>query len=617
MIVVRIEWQEKRVEVELGNPRRLLEVLREASVPIRSDCGGLGICGKCKVLIRGPGALSPPTEREIKVLSNEEVKRGIRLACQVVIMGGDVTVSIPQDSVVRRYRSADIGLERPVELMPYLRKMLVVAPSPSLNDVRADLERVLESSKLKDFEDLDVDLGSITNLAERLRAGEWTVTLVLWKNKLLDIEAGDTTKHMYGIAVDVGTSKIVAHLVDLTSGETLAVTSAPNPQTSYGADIISRIAYAVRNEENLRELRSLVIGVINNLISIAAREAGISKDYIYETIVVGNTAMHHIFLGLTPKYLAKAPYVPVVRRGVYALAKDLGIDINRRGILYAPPVVAGFVGSDALADAIAVGLDECNEPCMLVDIGTNTEILLSTGKELYACSSPAGPAFEGFATAFGMAASIGAIDQVFIYFDKAAGDYEVRYSVIGEVRPRGICGSAFIDVLANLRRLNVIDSRGKFVSGVKSRRIIEGEGYKGFVIAWSAESAEGRDIVVYSKDINEILLAKAAVASGIRVLLHEAGLSAGALRRVYVAGSFGTYLNVENAVSIGLLPNIDAERFVFVGNAAIVGAKIILKNADVRKRAEALAKKIRYVELSAHPKFKQALLESLEVRPMG
>jgi len=275
------------------------------------------------------------------------------------------------------------------------------------------------------------------------------------------------------------------------------------------------------------------------------------------------------------------------------------------------PVIAGYVGSDALADAIAVDLENCEKPCMLIDIGTNTEILLNTGKEIYACSTPAGPAFEGASISFGMRAVSGAIDQVFIYFDGVTQDYAVHYHTIGDVKPMGICGSAMIDAIAHLYRLNIIDNRGRFLKGIKSSRIISNNGNYSFILAWSDETGIGKNISITIKDINEILLAKAAIASGTKVLINEAKLSFTDLQNIYIAGSFGTYMNIENAITIGLLPNIDPKKVLFVGNTAISGAKACLKNINIRKKAEVLARKIKYIELSAHPLFNKMFIDSI------
>ena len=600
-------------EVEASAGKTFLDVLREGGVPIRADCGGIGECGKCKIVVEG-GVVTPLTEAEKRLLSGDEISRGVRLACQVRVVSGECAVWIQSESLLQKYKSADVGFEREAGLEPAVKKVFVSVKPASLEDVRADLERVLDrASEHIDTSSVDVDLHIAKRVSEALRSGGWSVTLVFWSGKLLDVEPGDTRGRLYGIAVDIGTSKVVLHLVDLNTGETVAIESMQNPQASFGADIISRITYAMRGSENLAKLQQLVVKAINMLIERAASRSGVDRKWVYEAVVAGNTAMHHLFLGINPGYLGLSPYVPAVRRGVYSYARELGIEINERGIIYALPVVAGYVGSDALADAVAVALDECREPCMLVDIGTNSEILLNTGREVLACSTPAGPAFEGASISFGMRAVTGAIDQVFIYFDKSLGDYNVRYSVIGGAKPVGICGSALIDIVAHLYRLGVIDFRGRFREGVESKRLVSENGRRKFVVAWASETGLGRDITVDGRDVNEFILAKTAIATGVSVLLKHANLSVEDLEKIYVAGSFGTYINVENAMEVGLLPKTSPRRYIFVGNTAISGAKMALKSMEIRKKFEELAKKIKYLELAAHPLFKQEFVQNLKL----
>ncbi|MCS7111178.1 MAG: ASKHA domain-containing protein [Ignisphaera sp.] len=592
--------------------RVLLDVLRELEIPLRSDCGGIGVCGKCKVLITG-GNSTQPTSSERKLLSYKELSEGYRLACQVRLIEGEFEVSVPPESTLQRYKSADTGFERPVPLLPAIKKIFVTLPRASLNDTRADFERIVDT--VKDFinsNDIDIDIDDIRKIPETIRNSDWKVTIVAWYDKrIIDVEAGDTRDSAYGLAIDIGTSKIVVHLIDLTNGSTIAIDSTPNPQASYGADIISRLTYALKDDENLRRLQEVVIKAVNVVIDRILSRANVLKDRVYEAVVVGNTVMHHLFLGIQPKYLGYSPYVPTIARALSIRAKDLGISIHRSGTIYVLPVIAGYVGSDALADALAIDIENCEAPCMLIDIGTNSEILLNSGKEIIACSTPAGPAFEGFGTAFGTRAVSGAIDQVFIYFDSSIQDFVVRYHTIGGEKPVGLCGSAFIDATAHLYRLNIINNRGRFLKGIKSKRIVEINNTPSFILAWSNETKIGKDISIDAKDINEILLAKAAIAAGIRILAKSANIDLTDIKKIYIAGSFGTYMNVENAVTIGLLPSIDTKKVEFVGNIAIGGAKMCLKNTEIRRKAEELARRIKYIELSTYPSFNKIFMESI------
>ncbi|MEM4848655.1 MAG: ASKHA domain-containing protein, partial [Ignisphaera sp.] len=554
-----------------------------------------------------------PTSNEIAVVGLQRLGEGYRLSCQTKLVKGTVEVFIPPESLIQRYRSADVGLEKPIPLNPIVTFYRVSLKKPSLVDPQPDLSRILDELKGRG---IDVDASAIPlellrDIPEIVRKAEWNLNLILWNNKLVDVRPYNNSFKPMGIAVDIGTSKIVVHLIDLVSGETLAVESMPNPQASYGADIISRLTYAIKSNENLAKLQTAVINAINTLIKRASERASIPLDWIYEVIVVGNTVMHHLFLGIKPKHLGFSPYTPATQEPHYFRAIELNININSKGIVYLPPVVAGFVGSDAVADAVALDIDRCNEPCALIDIGTNTEIIINTGKKIVAGSTPAGPAFEGATMSFGMRAVEGAIDQVFVYFDNSLGDYIVKYNVIGGKKPLGICGSGYIDLVANLYRLGLLNKRGKFVKGIKSSRFIEEGGLLKFVVAKTEETSTGRNITVDEKDIDSLLLAKAAVASGFKMLLRYAGIDQNDLSRVFVAGSFGSYINMENALAIGLLPKIPIAKFIFVGNAAVVGAKAILKSKEFRERAAKIAKVIEYVELAAHQEFSRVFMESL------
>ncbi len=609
-VIVEIKPYNKYIES--SSNKTLLDIITSIGIPIRAECGGIGICGKCKVIVEGRGELSTPTPNEIKILGDKNISQGYRLACQVKLLSGIFRVTIPPESVFQKYKSADIGYERSIPLEPAIRKIFISAPIPSLEDPKPDIDRILERID-SNLDNIEIPIDVIQKIPEIARTAKWNITIVLWNNeKVIDVEPGDTSRRMFGIAIDIGTSKIVLHLVDLISGETIAIESMPNPQISFGADIISRITYATKSKENLAKLQKLVIQGINNLIDRVISRTGIQRENIYEAVVVGNTVMHHLFLGVELKYLAFAPYVPISMRGLRLRARDIGLNINENGVIYTFPNIAGYVGGDAVADAIAVELNNCEEPCLLIDIGTNTEILLNTGREIYACSTPAGPAFEGATMRFGMRAASGAIDQVFIYFDNDSKDYVVKYNVVNNVKPIGICGSGYIDIVANLYRLGIIDRRGKFNRDINSKRIIlnDKEGSR-FIVAWSDETEIGRDIAVYGKDINELILAKAAIASGIEVILRRANIEVEDLSKIFIAGSFGNYINIENAITIGLIPRVNINKIVFVGNAAISGAKLALKSVKIRKEAEELARRVKYIELSIDPLFRKVFTENL------
>lgn len=532
------------------------------------------------------------------------LREGFRLACQARLISGKALIEIPVLSLTTSYKSADVGLEKPLKPSPLVRKYFIKISPPSLGDQRPDLSRLLSHREI-----FRVPPRLLRSLPETLRGCGWEVTITLRNKELLDVECGNRENNLYGLAVDVGTSRVVAHLLDLSNGNTLAVVSSPNPQQVFGSDVMSRIAYAASSAEHLDRLRQDIITLINELLLKASSIAGIRLENVYEIVIVGNTVMTHLLLGVNPSNLGTAPYVPVFTQGLEFKSWEVGIKASPESYVYVAPGIAGFVGGDAVADALAVGLDECTKPCILLDIGTNTEVLVNNCEEFYAASAPAGPAFEGFGTRSGVRAVEGAVSKVFIYFSEASRDYEVRYEVIGDGKPVGICGSAYIDVLAHLYRHGIINERGKFKE-VNSKRLKKEGGHR-FVIVWGSESGTGEDLAIYGEDIQSLLLAKAAVASATQLVLMRANLTPDDIEKVFVAGSFGTSLDPENAATIGLIPSIWVGKTVFVGNTAISGAKLILKSSKARKKAEKIAQKTKYVEISADKEFAKIYVKNL------
>ena len=548
------------------------------------------------------GVLSESSLSERKRLG-DKLKEGFRLACQARLISDKALIEIPESSLAISYKSTDVGFEKPFKPSPLIRKYFLKIPPPSLEDQRPDLSRLSSHQEIS-----RISLRLLRSLPKTLRECGWEVTLTVRNKEVLDIECGNRENILYGLAVDVGTSKVVAHLLDLSSGDTLAVISSPNPQQSFGLDIMSRITHATDNVENLERLRQDIITLINELLLKASCNAKVKPENIYEVVVVGNTVMTHLLLGVNPSSLGRAPYVPVFTQGLEFKSREVGIKANPEGYVYVAPGIGGFVGGDALAGALAVELDECVEPCVLIDIGTNTEILLNNGREIYSTSAPAGPAFEGFGTKHGMRAVEGAVSKIFIYLNDVLRDYEVRYEVIGGVKPIGICGSAYIDALAHLYKHGIVDERGKF-RDLTSRRLKKEEDR--FVIVWGSESSTSEDLAIYRKDIESLLLAKAAVASVTQLILMRAGLTPEDVKKVFIAGSFGTSLNIENAATIGLIPSVWIGKTVFVGNTAISGAKLILKSGKARRKAEKIARKIKYVEISADKEFTKIYVRNL------
>jgi uncharacterized 2Fe-2S/4Fe-4S cluster protein (DUF4445 family) len=471
-----------------------------------------------------------------------------------------------------------------------------------------DLERLfLDLELISKTRDLSIDYAILKKLPDILREADWDVTATIWNNtKMVSLEKGDTTNTLLGFAVDIGTSKIVGHLVDLVTGKIVSTHYIENPQLVHGADIITRIAFGMESEANLRTLQRLVVEGMNEVLEQVCLKAGVEACSVYEAVLVGNTAMHHLCLGIQPKYVALSPYVPAVKRTINLSADEFPLRMNPRGVVSFLPAIAGFVGADAVADVLATSFHLLKKPSVLVDIGTNTEVFVGGFGGVLSCSCASGPAFEGARIKHGMKAEAGAIETVSI-----GSDLEVEFGTVGNAKPVGICGSGMIDVVAEMFRRGVVDSKGRFSSVVRSPRLRNEGGKREFVVAWSDETATKKEIVITQRDVGEIQLAKGAIFSGCSVLMRMSGVKRESVDRVFVAGAFGNYVNPESAKLLGLVPDVPTRRIEFVGNTALAGAKMALVSRRVRELAEVLSREIRYVELAAVPEFGRELAEAM------
>jgi uncharacterized 2Fe-2S/4Fe-4S cluster protein (DUF4445 family) len=605
--IVVFEPEGHRIRVATGVT--VLDAAKQANVAIRSECNGQGTCGKCKIIIKKPDAASKVTKAEKKLLSRHEIKSGLRLACQTRILKS-IIIAVPRESRPAPRRIQVTGFERHVKLDPLLKKFYIELHEPSLSDPKPDLERLFDTleERMPDPHKLVIDVETLRNLPGILRKASWHVTVTVWATKkIVAVEPGDTRRKCYGFGVDVGTSKIVGNLIDLTTGETVGVGSVENPQIIHGEDVITRITYATKRKANLKALQKLAVKGINDVLRTACTRKEVSPRNVYEATVVGNTAIHHLLLGIEPKHLTLSPFAPAVKRQLNIPAKQLGIKINPAGIVTFLPIIAGFVGADAVADVIAAGIHETGELSMLIDIGTNTEIIIGNKHSMLSCSCASGPAFEGAHIKHGTEATAGAIEKLHIRRD----DFKVEYETIDDAKPTGLCGSAMIDIVAELHRHNLIDKRGRFLRKIKTDRL-KGSGKETeFLIASKNETSTGGEITISQGDINEILLAKAAISAGCSILLKEKNVAEVELERVFIAGAFGNYLSIENAEHIGMIPHVPTERTVFIGNAAITGAKLALRSKKVRERASAIVRKVRYLELANHPEFNKHFANAL------
>lgn len=597
----------KRIKSELE--KSIYELTLKSKVELSSLCGGIGTCGKCKVIIRkGKELLSDPTYEEKRFLSALDLKLGYRLACQTKILNkGQLIVEVPLLSKGGKYRLQVEGIETPIHLSPSVRKAVLKVTPPTLKRPRSDLDSLLDSLSKLGIKAKGIELTCLRSLATRLRENDWNVAVIIRDNDIISV----TNPHsrMLGFAVDVGSTKLAGYLIDLETGKTLRKTSRLNPQTAYGEDIMTRITHIIKDEKSLTVLRTLLLKSVNEMIEETCKNAGLKNSDIYEVVAVGNTFMHHSFLGINPSYLALAPYPPVVRRGVTYDAREAGLKMAEGGKVHLLPNIAGFVGADCVAAILATRLYEFEKPGLLIDIGTNTEIVLNDGKRLYAVSTASGPAFEGAHIQHGMRAMIGTIEKVAI--DDSCN---IFYETIDKKAPIGLCGSGILDAIAEMVKVGILDSSGRFNISVCPHRIRMKDGVKEFMLVSSEKTNIGKDITISQKDVREIQKAKAAIASGIKLLLKKAGIKSSKLEAIYIAGAFGTYIDTSSAIRIGMIPKIPLSKIHQVGNAAGTGARMCLISNKMKKVAEDVSNKVNYVELASELEFQKYFIGSLSFK---
>lgn len=596
-----IDFQPIGRRIHIQDGAKVFEVTRDDGVGMASLCGGKGTCGKCKIRIVS-GEVSPLDERERKTLSVEEIAKGYRLAC-LTRVHGDIKVEIPIESLVVSQRIQLSGERKGTAIEPVIRAITVSLSRPDRTDNRSDQVRLtdylIENHGLRD---IHIDLYAQRQLSAVLRDNEWRAKIGLCGNEV--VAAGQAEDKLLGVAVDLGTTSIAAYLTDLETGETLASKGMMNPQIAYGEDVISRISHAI--DHNGDTLQRSVVEGINRLIDEMCSEGDLAPEGVAEVVLVGNTAMHHLFLGLPVRQLMLAPYVPVASGSLYTKSRDIGIAVSPGAYIYTLPNIAGFVGADHVAMLLAAGLNDVGTTAIGIDIGTNTEITLAAGGELRSCSCASGPAFEGAHIKHGMRAVAGAIERV-----KIDGD-TVTLQTIDDKPPVGLCGSGVLDAVAQLLERGIIDDMGKFKSHPCVRQTDTG---KEFILAREDESGTGKEITLTQKDISEIQLAKGAIASGINILLKNANISWHQVDEVIIAGAFGTYIDVTSAISVGMLPPLPLSRFSQVGNAAGVGARLALISRTQRRMATDIARRVNYVELTSYPGYPKVFANALRFSP--
>jgi uncharacterized 2Fe-2S/4Fe-4S cluster protein (DUF4445 family) len=599
-MTVHIDFEPVGRRGEFPSAQSLLDCARQLGVGLVNLCGGAGSCGRCIVQILD-GDVTEPTHAEREFLSPEEMAKGYRLACQTVPLG-DCIVGLPPESLTAPQRTQIEGEEIPVVPEPPIQTYLVTLSPPSLDDLRADAERLLEAlAQQHGVVASTVALPTLRELSPRARDEGWQIRVAVREKEVSALLSAETPP--VGLAVDLGTTKIATYLVELETGRTLAAKGIMNPQIAYGEDVIARMTFAQKGPGQAGRLQESVIEALNQAVVELCAEAGIAPVEILESVVVGNTAMHHLFLGLPVKQLARAPYVPTVVSALDIKARDLGLHIAPSATVHLLPNIAGYVGADHVAMLLATGVAQSDGVVLAIDIGTNTEVCLAKHGRLTSLSCASGPAFEGAHIKHGMRAANGAIESLRLV------DGQIEYQTIGDEPPVGLCGSGILDTLAQLYLAGVVSHSGRMGDHPRVR----GEGAKReFVLVGEDESSDGRPaITLTQKDVRELQLAKGAMRTGINVLLETNGLTADEIDRVIIAGAFGTYINVPSAITIGMLPRLPLDRFRQVGNAAGMGAKLALISRSKRAEAQTLASRIGYIELATVPQFARTFAQAM------
>ncbi len=607
---LRVTFQPQGRSVSVISGTTILEAAARAGLVIDTPCGGAGTCGKCRVRVVANAGL--PTDADERAFSGRELREGWRLACQTPIES-ETVVFVPATSLFGGAPQILATGASPAtkEVLPAIRKVYVELAAPTLEDDMPDLLRLERS-----VGPLKADLPMVRHVSSAMRAQGFKGTAVLAEHRLIDFEPGDTHDRCFGVAFDIGTTTMVGELVSLCDGRDLAVVSRMNPQVSFGDDVLSRIKHTASCAGCLDEMRSIVVREIASMIDALCAGAGVSRENVYEAAFAGNTTMEHILCGINPTQLGELPFVPAHARGLLVPAVEFGIPIHHGALAYVFPIIGGFVGGDTTAGMLATQIDRLEGPVLMVDIGTNGEIVLAHDTNFYAASTAAGPAFEGARIACGMRGTHGAIEKVVF-------DGDVRMEVIGNTAATGICGSGLIDLVAELLDHGIVSPEGQLLSKDELPRTLppalagrvqeDEDGQPRFVVTDATPGRTAPPVFLTQRDIREVQLGSGAIRAGISILLRKAGLKVADLKTVLIAGGFGNFIRRSSAQRIGLLPaGIDHQRIRYVGNASLAGAKASLLSTEARRRGEEMARRARHVDLSTaegfHEEFADAML---------
>lgn len=605
-----VDKEELKIKIVVSNPKKeieifdkiniLLDILNNSGIKIEAICGGKGKCGKCKVIVNNPESVNGITPEEKKILSEDEIKKGVRLSCLVNVID-DVTIEIPDSSLQKEQMILCEGISKKIKFDPCLKIKKIQIQKPILGGGWSLVDLIKNELKEKN---LSIEYPALKKLSNKLTL-DYDIRIIEYENEIIGIS--DMEQKLYGIAVDIGTTTVVTYLIDMETGELIDIESILNPQIRYGEDVISRITYSMKNGVDI--VHGAIVDGINLMIGILCERNNIPYDSIYEMTAVGNTAMQHIFLNINPKSLSLSPFTPVISNSIDIKARDLGIRINPSGNVHVLPIVSGFVGADTVGVLLATEIYKNNEVSLAIDIGTNGELVLGNKDTMVSCSCAAGPALEGGHLQFGMRASTGAIESVFI----EDNNFMPFYKTINNGNPRGICGSGIIDVVSEMLRVGLLDLSGRIIDRDHERiRKNNSTGQKEYVVEWKENTEIDKDIVITASDIREIQLAKGAIMTGINILLGKLKITVDDIENLYLAGAFGNYIDIKNAIEIGLIPNMPLDKIKPVGNAAGEGAKISLLSKEKRIEENIINKKIDYIELAAENNFNEEFVKSLK-----
>lgn len=599
--LIEITFDPDLRSVRVPEGTSVLDAAREAGILLQAACGGLGICDTCQVRFLGGNPDEVGTvERD--ALEEDELAAGYRLACQAVPVE-DASIDIPARSRLKGQRLVVEGHLVAPEPEPSVSWTSFEISAPSVDDLQPDLERVLDTAGSRSG--IVVPPPVAAEVSRDVRSHGRVGTLVLGRHGVAPVLVGLLARgdRPLGVAVDLGSTRLAGYLLDLTDGRLLAKGGAGNPQIPFGEDVVSRIAYANGGPEQAGRLRDDLLARVSTLIEDLAADAGVSTKSVVDAVFVGNSAMHHLFLGWPVRQLGEAPYVPISDQAFECRAGEIGLRLREGARCYFPPLVAGFVGSDHVAVQVALGLDDLQRSVLVLDIGTNTEVSLVKEGQIWSCSCASGPAFEGAHIRHGMRAGPGAVERV--RFEDGA----FRYETIGNTPAVGICGSGILDAVAAMRAAGLVTTSGRLLPSAVLRE--EADGRPLLVLVPAGEAAEGKEVVVTREDVHEVQLAKGAIRAGVDILLDAAGVRPDDLDRVILAGAFGSYLDPESITAIRMLPRFDRASIDQVGNAAGVGAVHMALTRSARRRAERIARDVRYIELTRQPQFPDVYLDAL------